>query len=47
MIACRLRDKWARGEPIMIKNFVLDMIYKKWSPIRSVILQVINKIGQP
>ena len=26
MITCRLRGNLARGEPIMIENFVLDMI---------------------
>ena len=26
MIARRLRDKWARGEPISIENFIIDTI---------------------
>ena len=26
MIACRLSDKEARGEPITIENFVIDMM---------------------
>ena len=48
MIACRLRDKKARGEPITIENFVIDAINNgnrtEWSPIRSVVIRVINKI---
>ena len=47
MIACRLRDKEARGEPITIENFVIDTISNgnmtEWSPIRSVIIRVITK----
>ena len=49
MIACRLRDKLARGAPIMIENFVIDVINNgnrtEWSPIRSVIIGVIR--GRP
>ena len=46
-MARRLRDKQARGEPITIKNFVIDTINygnrTEWSPIRCVIIGVINK----
>ena len=46
-MARRLRDKQARGEPITIKNFVIDTINygnrTEWSPIRCVIIEVINK----
>ena len=43
MIARRLRDKQARGEPITIENFVIDTIViiisngnrTEWSPIQS------------
>ena len=47
MIARLLRDKQARGEPITLENFVIVLISNgdrtEWSPIRSVIIQVITK----
>ena len=47
MIARRLRDKQARGEPITIKNFVIDTIsnsnWTEWSTIQGVIARVISK----
>ena len=47
MIARRLRDKQARGEPITIKNFVIDTIsnsnWPEWSTIQGVIARVISK----
>ena len=51
MIVCRLPEKLAHGEPITIENFVIDAInignQTEWSPIPSLIIQVINKIGRP
>ena len=38
MIARRLRDKWARGEPITIENFVADTLRH----LIALILSLIN-----
>ena len=47
MIARRLRDKQAGGEPITIENFVIDTIsnsnWTDWSKIQDVIARVISK----
>ena len=47
MITCRLRDKYARGEPITTENSVIDTIsnsnWTEWSTIQGEIARVISK----
>ena len=44
MIARRLSDKWARGEPIVIKNFAIEKINQL---INQLINQSINHSSRP